>query len=125
FPAVLVNPGVAVETRAVFAALARERAATGQAGQGGAVPAAAMSAAALLDALANARNDLEPVAARIEPAIADVLARLRSTNCRLARMSGSGATCFALFASDEEAADAARSIGAACPRWWTRATVIG
>jgi 4-diphosphocytidyl-2-C-methyl-D-erythritol kinase len=45
--------------------------------------------------------------------------------CGLARMSGSGATCFGLFSSSRAAAAAARSIGAAHPRWWVKATVAG
>jgi 4-diphosphocytidyl-2-C-methyl-D-erythritol kinase len=58
--------------------------------------------------------------------IARVLAALRKEpGCGLARMSGSGATCFGLFASTGAAAAAARSISAAQPRWWVKATVFG
>jgi 4-diphosphocytidyl-2-C-methyl-D-erythritol kinase len=45
--------------------------------------------------------------------------------CELARMSGSGATCFGLFASQRAAAAAARSLGKAHPRWWVKPTVLG
>jgi 4-diphosphocytidyl-2-C-methyl-D-erythritol kinase len=125
FPAVLVNPGVPVETRAVFAALARERGAAGYAGQGDPMSLSGLSPAAVLDALAHGRNDLEPVAATIEPLVADVLAVLRTTSCRLARMSGSGATCFALFDSHDAAVEEARSVQAVRPTWWVQATAIG
>jgi 4-diphosphocytidyl-2-C-methyl-D-erythritol kinase len=127
FPAVLVNPGVPVDTRAVFAALARERAGAGHvASTDTTLTANNLSHAALIEALTSAHNDLEPVAVWIEPAVADVLAALRATaGCRLARMSGSGATCFALFDDAEAASEAARKISAGRPRWWVQATVIG
>ena len=89
-PAVLVNPGVAVPTRDVFAALGPlER-------QAPAAPSPGK--AALLDEIAEGRNDLEGPAIGLQPVIADVLSVLRKLpGCRLARMSGSGATCFGLF----------------------------
>ena len=62
----------------------------------------------------------------LHPVIAEGLAALRSVpGCRLARMSGSGATCFALFDSGRAAAAAARSLRAAHPGWWIRATIFG
>ncbi|MCY4066931.1 MAG: 4-(cytidine 5'-diphospho)-2-C-methyl-D-erythritol kinase, partial [Rhodospirillaceae bacterium] len=72
------------------------------------------------------RNDLEtPAIARV-PEIADVLAALRAApGLRLARMSGSGATCFGLFGSEGDAAAAARAIAAAHPAWWVAACSIG
>jgi hypothetical protein len=93
-PALLVNPGVAVATREVFAAL--NLAPVVRTG-----PAAAPAAtAALLAEIAAGRNDLEAPAIELAPAIAEVLAVLRKLpGCRLARMSGSGATCFGLFES--------------------------
>jgi 4-diphosphocytidyl-2-C-methyl-D-erythritol kinase len=58
--------------------------------------------------------------------IAQVLTALRTLpGCRLARMSGSGATCFALFESARKAEAAARSLRAAQPDWWVRATQLG
>jgi 4-diphosphocytidyl-2-C-methyl-D-erythritol kinase len=48
----------------------------------------------------------------------------KSPGCRLARMSGSGATCFGLYSSSRLAAAAARKIKAAHPRWWVRASVL-
>lgn len=75
--------------------------------------------------LAVDRNDLESAARSLVPAIATVLDALRdSSSCRLARMSGSGATCFGIFASSRAAAAAARKIKAAHPHWWVRPSVL-
>jgi 4-diphosphocytidyl-2-C-methyl-D-erythritol kinase len=118
--ALLVNPGVAVATRDVFAALSVPPA--GQTASAG--PPAGR--AALLAEITNGRNDLEGPAIELEPAIADVLAVLRKLpGCRLARMSGSGATCFGLFDSTRAASAAARTLRVGYPAWWTRATVLG
>jgi 4-diphosphocytidyl-2-C-methyl-D-erythritol kinase len=118
--AVLVNPGVAVATADVFAALAAP-----PAGQSG--PAAEpLGPAALLAEIAGGRNDLEAPAIELEPAIAVVLAVLRKLpGCRLARMSGSGPTCFGLFDSSRTASAAARTLRVGYPAWWVRATVLG
>jgi 4-diphosphocytidyl-2-C-methyl-D-erythritol kinase len=118
--AVLVNPGVAVATADVFAALAAP-----PAGQN--APAAEpLGPAALLAEIAGGRNDLEAPAIELEPAIADVLAVLRKLpGCRLARMSGSGPTCFGLFDSSRAASAAARTLRVGYPAWWVRATVLG
>ena len=64
------------------------------------------------------RNDLEPSAIALCPQIADVLVALGLTKAFLTRMSGSGATCFALYASSGERDEAARTIKAAHPNWW-------
>ena len=62
----------------------------------------------------------------LQPVIAEVLAALgRQGGCRLARMSGSGATCFAVFASAEEAATAAAALARAQTNWWVSATELG
>ena len=75
--------------------------------------------------LASARNDLEPPALMLAPAIGEALARLRATDgCRLARMSGSGATVFGLYADCHAAARAARAVRAAEPGWWVKPTVL-
>jgi 4-diphosphocytidyl-2-C-methyl-D-erythritol kinase len=118
-PAVLVNPGVFVPTKDVFAKLAAPQS-----------PAVRTSNTALaeagMDEIRSGRNDLEPPAIALQPVIADVLAALRaSARCRLARMSGSGATCFALFESGRAAIAAARALRAQHPRWWVRATTLG
>jgi 4-diphosphocytidyl-2-C-methyl-D-erythritol kinase len=122
--AVLVNPGVAVPTREVFALLGRKPGtAPKPAGRAKNLP---RSRDALVEFLAGQRNDLEPAAIELQPVIARVLAALRhQPGCDLARMSGSGATCFGLFTSARAAAAAARSIAAAQPRWWVAATVLG
>jgi 4-diphosphocytidyl-2-C-methyl-D-erythritol kinase len=119
-PAVLVNPGVAVPTRDVFAALTLSPG-------GGITPAGPLSTTtALLDQIADGRNDLEGPAIELEPAIADVLAVLRKLpGCRLARMSGSGATCFGVFESTRMATAGARTLRVGYPAWWVRATVLG
>jgi 4-diphosphocytidyl-2-C-methyl-D-erythritol kinase len=116
----LVNPGVAVATADVFAALAAPPA-------GQSAPAVQpLGPAALLAEIAGGRNDLEAPAIELEPAIADVLAVLRKLpGCRLARMSGSGPTCFGLFDSSCAASAAARTLRVGYPAWWVRATVLG
>jgi len=122
-PAVLINPGVAVPTGEVFAALAAP-----------ALPGSAQSddffkidadAASLVAVLQARRNDLEIPAIRLQPVIADVLESLRaSPGCLLVRMSGSGATCFGLFGSSEAAAAGAQALASVHPGWWVRATVF-
>jgi 4-diphosphocytidyl-2-C-methyl-D-erythritol kinase len=64
------------------------------------------------------RNDLEAPAIGLHPEIAAVLAALRETGPRCARMSGSGATCFALFDHADQRDAAARQLAARQPRWW-------
>ncbi|MGH1588394.1 4-(cytidine 5'-diphospho)-2-C-methyl-D-erythritol kinase [Methylobacterium phyllosphaerae] len=122
-PAVLINPGVPVATAPVFKALGL---AVGQDLAGAPHPAIAqdMGADALLSALAKARNDLEPPALTVAPVIGEVLAALRARGCRLARMSGSGATVFALFADRRGAVQAAAALRAAHPAWWVAPTFL-
>jgi 4-diphosphocytidyl-2-C-methyl-D-erythritol kinase len=120
--AVLVNPGVAVPTKDVFALLGLKPGAAKRAVRARRLPRARGN---LIEFLAGERNDLEPAAIKIQPVIARVLVALRKENgCGLARMSGSGATCFGLFASSRAAAAAARHIAAAQPGWWVKATVF-
>jgi 4-diphosphocytidyl-2-C-methyl-D-erythritol kinase len=123
-PAVLVNPGVPLATKDVFAAYA------GLASPSAAAFAAAArrfaSADAALDALAGGTNDLQPAAIALCPQVAAALAALAATpGCRLARMSGSGATCFGLYASEQAAAAAAHALAAAHGGWWVRASMLG
>jgi 4-diphosphocytidyl-2-C-methyl-D-erythritol kinase len=81
---------------------------------------------ALFAWLASERNDLESAAIAIAPQIADVLCAIAGlAGCRLARMSGSGSTCFGLFDSGRAAASAARGLAAARPSWWVRAGLLG
>ena len=78
-----------------------------------------------LDALAGGTNDLEAPAIRIQPVIADVLAALRAADgVRFARMSGSGATCFAIFRSHAEAVRAADAVSGQHPDWWVEASIL-
>lgn len=123
-PAVLVNPGVPVETRAVFAKLGL---APGEDAGGAPHPriATGTGAEALLAALAKGRNDMEDAACLQAPVIVDVLSVLRAARgCRLARMSGSGATCFGLFASPRAASRAAKVIRAQHPGWWAKTALL-
>jgi 4-diphosphocytidyl-2-C-methyl-D-erythritol kinase len=123
-PAVLVNPGVAVPTRDVFMKLGLK--------PGGpvrrAAPARALprSVEAFAEYLSKHGNDLEAPAIEVQPVIARVLRDIReSKGCLLARMSGSGATCFGIFTSPRAAKAAAQSLSAAQPKWWVRATTFG
>jgi len=80
---------------------------------------------ALLAALSAGANDLEAPARRLAPAIADVLQRLDALpGCRLARMSGSGATCFALFDDCRASAAAAKMLAREEPGWWVKPTLL-
>ncbi len=118
-PAVLLNPGISVATPEVFARLEnRDGAAMVD------VPEFA-GARDCIGWLATQRNDLEAPARALAPVIGDALRRLRDAGALLARMSGSGATCFGLFAGRESAARAAAAINAHAPGWWVRATVLG
>ena len=126
-PAVLVNPRVAVPTKDVFAALRADLAARGgTAGGADFETRRRWKTSDLIETLAGEPNDLEAPAIAIAPAIAQVLADLRALKgCRLARMSGSGATCFGLFATAPAAAAAARALRGKHPAWWVRATKLG
>ncbi|MCZ8043961.1 MAG: 4-(cytidine 5'-diphospho)-2-C-methyl-D-erythritol kinase [Beijerinckiaceae bacterium] len=153
--ALLVNPGVPVETAPVFRALAAkplssalmegdtaslraqrsnpEAAALDVPLDGfaalamtlGATGAGPGMAAALLAALGAAGNDLEAPARRVAPVIDTVLAALRAQpGCRLARMSGSGATCFALFDDCRQSAAAGRALAREQAGWWVKPTLL-
>jgi 4-diphosphocytidyl-2-C-methyl-D-erythritol kinase len=123
-PAVLANPSVAVATPAVFAALGLKPGASLDAPPTPRLEAGS-DAAGALHALKAGRNDLQASAIRIAPAIGatlDALARL--DGARFVRMSGSGATCFALFDDRHAAARAAQTLADAHPGWWVRATYL-
>ena len=124
-PAVLVNPGVPVATAPVFRALGRAAREAGAGGPDHPAVAPGLRASDLLALLREARNDLEPPALTVAPVVGEVLAALRALpGCRLARMSGSGATCFALFDGPGAAEGAARALARARPGWWVRATAL-
>ncbi len=109
---VMINPGVAVATPSVF------RARTGAFSAPASLPSRWDSAAAMAAELAGFGNDLQAPAMALCPIIADVLQTLAARpGCLLARMSGSGATCFGLFATSAEAEAAAEA--AARPGWWS------
>ena len=119
-PAVLVNPGVACSTGRVYRAYDAQ-VASGQADLP-MLPTAFNDVAEVVTALAACRNDLEAAARGVAPEIDDVLQRLRmSPEVRLARLSGSGATCFALCATAADADRLAMRLQAQAPRWWVRA----
>jgi 4-diphosphocytidyl-2-C-methyl-D-erythritol kinase len=129
-PCVLVNPRVPVATRDVFAALGLRH---GELLVGAADvilhdpiwPEAGAPIDAWVGVLADIGNDLEKPAMHIQPVIGEVLAALRHTaGARLARMSGSGATCFAIFDDDAEARRAAQAIQLDHPLWWVHAGVL-
>ncbi len=116
---VLANPRRQLSTAAVFG---RRQGAFGPTAQPVAIPRDPAAFAAML---AESRNDLTEAAIGLVPEIATVLDRLgHLPGTLLARMSGSGATCFALFADREEAARAGAALAAAEPRWWVRAGAL-
>lgn len=119
---VLANPGIEVPTASVFRALEAPRLGTPPADP----PVPGFAAFADLAAwLRENGNDLEMPARALAPEIGEVLAGLASTiGCRLARMSGSGATCFGLYEGEAEARAAAQVLKAAHPRWWLEATAV-
>jgi 4-diphosphocytidyl-2-C-methyl-D-erythritol kinase len=122
--AVFVNPGVPVATREVFAALSAPCLLTpNTTGREAQIPSGREELLAFLRAQG---NDLEAPAISIAPVIADVLACLRATpGCELARMSGSGGTCFGVFANEIVAMAAAGDITARNSPWWVCPTVVG
>jgi 4-diphosphocytidyl-2-C-methyl-D-erythritol kinase len=131
-PAVLVNPGIPVPTAAVFAALATSRAdalplAVDNDGASRLVEAGREPGfGVLIDALTASSNDLESPAIALFPGVGEALGALRATRrCRLARMSGSGGTCFGLFASAEDAKEAAARLVREHPQWWVHETTLG
>jgi len=112
---VLVHPGVAVSTADVFHRLVLSPAA-----RKGWIKGPSTSGN-VLDHLAATRNDLEVPARNIAPAIDNVLSSLSNAGATLARMSGSGATCFGLFEDAASANAAAQTIQHAHRDWWVRA----
>lgn len=111
-PMLLVNPGVAVSTARIFAGWDQ-------------VDRGPLDAQTLEQLIAEGRNDLEAPAIAAAPVIAEVLTALASFDgVRLSRMSGSGATCFALFDSPIAMAGAATALRAEHPGWWVAETRI-
>ena len=111
--AVLVNPGHPVATAEVFKALkAKENSAHN------------FQETVSLDDIARYRNDLQAPAIALCPEIEQALDALRSEHAHIARMSGSGATCFGLFDSLQAAQSAEKSISGHHPSWWVKATTL-
>ncbi|MBI1405913.1 MAG: 4-(cytidine 5'-diphospho)-2-C-methyl-D-erythritol kinase [Caulobacter sp.] len=122
--AVLVNPGVASPTGPVYAAYDAAGC------PGGAdrpwLPDAFEDVVEVAAVLAGCRNDLEAPAVALTPIIGEVLETLRDEpETLLARMSGSGATCFALCAGDIEAEGLAERLQSMRPKWWVRRCRLG
>lgn len=119
--AVLVNPRVAVETPAVFKALKRRT--------NPAMPQVLpvfSDAQSFIEWLRTQRNDMQEAATVLVPEIAAVQSALEGqTGCQLARMSGSGATCFGLFSTRQAADSAARNLCNAYPGWWIEPAQLG
>ncbi len=113
----LVNPGVPLLTPDVFRLFAARPVYSGAAP----LDHAPSTLDSLAEQLRARRNDLQPAAEQLVPAISAVLARIgQSRGCALSRLSGSGPTCFGLFPSLDEADAAAAAIAAARPGWWVR-----
>ena len=107
-PLLLVNPRIAVSTASIFNAW--DGIDRGGLAEGADIP----------DLSQNSRNDLTPMALAIAPEIAAVLAELQAlTETSLVRMSGSGATCFALFDNESARDRGADVVNSANPDWWT------
>ena len=116
---VLANPGVPLPTGPVFESLAS----TSNPPLEENMPAASRRRE-FIAWLARQRNDLEEPALRLLPKIGNVLEALRNCRgCRLARMSGSGATCFGVFDDVEGAKTAAAEIRTGSPEWWVVPTI--
>jgi 4-diphosphocytidyl-2-C-methyl-D-erythritol kinase len=129
-PCVMVNPRVAVSTKDVFQELGLRN---GELLVGAADvmieaaewPEGGTSIRDWLETLAIGRNDLEAPAVRIQPVVSEVLSSLRNADgAALARMSGSGATCFALFENSADALRASQKIQLDHPEWWVHAGTL-
>lgn len=115
----LVNPGIAVPTPAVFRALE-----TKTNPPMAAVPSR-LAAGPFCDWLADQRNDLLKPALSVAPGIQGVLDQIRGTDCLFTGMSGSGATCFGLYPPDGYSARSARAhLRAHRPEWWAEACQV-
>jgi 4-diphosphocytidyl-2-C-methyl-D-erythritol kinase len=116
---ILINPGVEVSTPAVF------KARTSAFSNLVEIPGTFNDASAFHAFLKTTQNDLEPPAMGLQPIIGDVLEALRALpGVVLARMSGSGATCFGIVDNVDAARTGAHSLSASHPRWWVQATSV-
>jgi 4-diphosphocytidyl-2-C-methyl-D-erythritol kinase len=127
---VMVNPRVPVATADVFSALGLRKGEiltdVTDVVRSRKWPTEESSVEDWLKALGHAANDLETPAIKVQPVVGDVLSALRdASGVRLARMSGSGATCFALFDGDAEARAAGLVLQSSHPDWWVHAGTLG
>ena len=117
--AVLVNPRVSVSTAKVFKAFDEMFVKTD-------LSLPVMEKGTLLSRAINGRNDLEVPALSLEPIIGDVLSLINDqAGCCLARMSGSGPTCYGIFKDKEASLTAVNSIRSKAPDWWCETTLLG
>jgi 4-diphosphocytidyl-2-C-methyl-D-erythritol kinase len=128
-PCVMVNPRIAVATKDVFKALGLRNGellvGASDVIRAAGWPEPGASLEDWVEALAAGSNDLEAPATRIQPVIGEVLSALNATNgAWLARMSGSGATCFAIYENTAEAGRAAQKIQQDHPLWWVHAGLL-
>jgi 4-diphosphocytidyl-2-C-methyl-D-erythritol kinase len=128
-PCVMVNPRVPVTTRDVFNALGLRNGellvGVADVLRATAWPEDGASVEDWVEVLAAGSNDLEAPAIRIQPVIGEVLSSLSATDgAWLVRMSGSGATCFAIFENTPEAQRAAQKIQLDHPQWWVHAGTL-
>jgi 4-diphosphocytidyl-2-C-methyl-D-erythritol kinase len=120
-PAVLINPCVPSSTGAVYSAYDSGP----QAAADRPPPPGSWSQAAVITWLRAQRNDLQDPAIALQPAIGAALKEAgRLPGARMARMSGSGATVFALFDSPDDARSAARNLSGLRPGWWITPAVL-
>jgi len=116
--AVLVNPGFAVSTAQIFKAFDNK--------PSQAKPKAQIWGQTLFDTATSGTNDLQAIAISLRPEIQSVIDDLSmQEGCRLSRMSGSGATCFGLFESQDSAKQAARHIKSKNPHYWCCDVMLG
>ena len=124
-PAVLINPGVAVPTGPIFKALGLPRPSTAGPGLTDLPRQSFTSVDDVVGWLGAQRNDLQAPAIGLAPEVGQVLEALElEETCRLARMSGSGATCFGVFGTETEAAACAQRLSRENPGWWAVSTVL-
>lgn len=111
---VLINPHIPISTPDIFKNLkSKDNPPMGP------IPSTFLSASALAEWLSEQRNDLELAAIAQAPIIENVLQALNDDgDCLLARMSGSGATCYGMFATAKHAEYAARRMAFSHPNWW-------
>ena len=124
-PAILVNPGVQLGAGEVYSALG----AASLDKEDGARDIRVTNFSCITDVtayLSENENDLQPPATKLAPVIGDVIQVIESVEgCALARMSGSGSTCFGIFGSQVDAAEARTRIANAHPDWWVVDTTLG